>query len=263
MNFHEALLLGLIQGLTEFLPVSSSGHLVVFQKILRFEEPPVFFDILVHFGTLLAIIIFFKKELREILTKTMRAFSSGKIEKAPSVIWFVVIGTFPAMILGLFLNSFTKTIFNSFFIVGIGLIITSILLTLSSIKKTKKPKSLTDFKALWIGFFQALAIFPGLSRSGSTVSAGIFTGLKRREAFNFSFYLAIPAILGALILQTRNLTNLECDLPNGLVGLIAAFFCGLLSLKIFRKVFLKGKILYFAFYCFFLGLVSLFFNFSS
>jgi len=264
MNFHEVLLLGFIQGLTEFLPVSSSAHLVIFQKILGFEEPPVFFDILVHCGTLLAIIIFFKKELRDILIKTVKAILSGKIKRIPLIVWFVIIGTVPAVIFGLVLNKFIEIIFNSLLIVGLGLMITSILLFFTStIENDDKIKPLTNFKALLVGLFQALAILPGVSRSGSTVSVGVLIGLRRKEAFNFSFYLAIPAILGALILQTGNLANLEYDFLSGLTGLLTAFFCGLLSLKLFRIFFLKGRMFYFAAYCCFLSVASLSFYFFS
>jgi len=244
VTLFKAVFLGIVQGLTEFLPVSSSGHLVIGQKLLGFKQPPVFFDVLVHLGTLAAVLFFFWSEFKKInLTK----------------IWLVAGGTIPALIVGLLLNNYTETIFNSLTLVGVCLLVTAVLLF--STRKMKKEKldfsQLKFSQAFIIGCFQALAILPGISRSGSTVVAGLGQGLKRRSAFAFSFYLAVPAMIGALVLQLPQICANSGQLELGLVGMLTAAFSGFLSLKMLEKTVLKGKLFYFAFYCLFLGLIVL------
>lgn len=241
MNSIQAVALGVLQGLTEFLPVSSSGHLVIGQKLFSLSKPPVFFDILVHIGTLLAVLIFFRKQFFKVSAKT---------------VGLIFIGTIPAGLVGLFLDKYTEIIFNSLFSVGISLLITALLLfSTKFIKKSDKNFSqLKWIDALFIGCFQALAIFPGISRSGSTVVPGLWRGLERETSFAFSFYLAVPAILGALVLQIPEIFNNDNQLNMGLIGLITAAVSGFVSLKLFEKIVLKGKLFYFGMYCFILGI---------
>lgn len=244
MIWFQAIILGIIQGLTEFLPVSSSGHLVVGQKLFRISEPPVFFDVLVHLGTLVAILVFFRRQLIKISFKT---------------IWLTFIGTLPAIFIGLFLNKYLKFIFNSLIGVGFAWLVTAAFLFSSRwIKKSVKGLAkLREKNAFIIGCWQALAILPGISRSGSTVIGGLWQGLEKESAFSFSFYLAIPAILGAFILQLPDLPHSSFPIKEGFLGFISAAIFGLLSLGIFKKVVLKGKLFYFGFYCLILGLTVL------
>ena len=178
MTLFEAVFLGLIQGLTEFLPISSSGHLVIGQKLLGFEYPPVLFVILVHCGTLFAIIFYFNKRI----IVFYKSYNNLRL---------IFIGSLPAVLIGLFLNDYLEALFDSLIVVGLCFFITAGLLFLTNfVKKANKDFSkidgITSFK---IGCLQALAILPGVSRSGSTISAGPWHGLKKETAFAFSFYL--------------------------------------------------------------------------
>ncbi|NIM03664.1 undecaprenyl-diphosphatase, partial [bacterium] len=192
MSYSQAIILAIVQGLTEFLPVSSSGHLVIFQKLFNLTEPPVLFDILIHVGTLGAILLYFRKEIVKISKKT---------------IWLIFIGTIPALVVGLLLQGYISLIFDSLKLVGVTLLITAGLLFLSKqfSQLNRRFSHLKWLDALFIGAFQALAILPGISRSGSTIVSGMWRKLDRKTAFQFSFYLAIPAILGALTLQIPDL----------------------------------------------------------
>jgi undecaprenyl-diphosphatase len=260
MKFFIAVILGLVQGLTEFLPISSSGHLVIFQKLLGITEPPVFFDVLVHTGTLFAVIFFFKKELRFLITEFFNYLKNDGQQKFPRKIWLILIGTVPAFVAGLFLQSSLSYIFNSLLVVGLGLITTGLILLIGRLftERKKKIKNLAWQESLFIGLAQAAAIIPGISRSGATVSAGLSAGLEKNSAFEFSFLLSIPAIIGALCFQFIQLTPLNAFAWGaGLIGMVTAFISGIFALKLFKKIFINGKIYYFAVYCFSVGLVLL------
>lgn len=246
MSYSQAIILAIIQGLTEFLPISSSGHLVIFQKLLNLTEPPVLFDILVHVGTLGAILVYFKKTLVKISQKT---------------IWLIIIGTIPAAIVGLSLQNYISQIFNSLKLVGVSLLITAGLLLLSQRFKSLKRRfnSLNWRDAILVGCFQALAITPGISRSGSTIVSGLWRRFDRETAFQFSFYLAIPAILGALILQIPDLIYLPCGYwGQGILGMLVAGIVGYGALRLLEKTLLSAKFWLFGIYCLVLGLAILF-----
>lgn len=246
MTLFEAVFLGLIQGLTEFLPISSSGHLVIGQKLLGFEYPPVLFDILVHCGTLFAIIFYFNKRI----INFYKNFKNLRL---------IFIGSLPVVLIGLFLNDYLEALFDSLFVVGLGLLITAGLLFLTNfVKKPDKDLFQLDWTTSFkIGCLQALAILPGVSRSGSTISAGLWRGLKKETAFAFSFYLGAPAMVGALILQIPDILDNGSQMRIGLVGLITAAISGFFSLKILEKVVLKRKLSYFGVYCLSMGMLVL------
>ncbi|PIS08939.1 hypothetical protein COT75_03690 [Candidatus Beckwithbacteria bacterium CG10_big_fil_rev_8_21_14_0_10_34_10] len=250
MNLVQAVFLGLFQGLTEFLPVSSSGHLVIGQRLFGLLDPPVLFDILVHIGTLISIIIFFNKKI----------FGFYKDKKN----WIlIIVGSIPAALLGFILNSYIEVLFNSLKLVGLALLVTAGLLFLTKRweKRNKdKERPLSSKNAFIIGLFQALAIIPGVSRSGSTISAGLFQGINRKKAFDFSFFLGAPAMLGALCLQLPDMMVKKQEFYFGLIGLVIASIVGFLALKILRQVVLKAQLWYFSFYCFILGLLLLVFS---
>lgn len=253
MTYPQALFLAFIQGFTEFLPISSSGHLVLFQKLFGLK-PPILFDILVHVGTLAAILFFFKDKLIQIIKGILK-----KEKPSLKLTWLIILGSLPAAVLGIALAPYLETIFNSLKLVGLNLIFTGILLSSTPLVKPKTPKPLNSFKALFIGFFQALAIFPGLSRSGATITAGIWQKTSKEGAFEFSFLLAIPAILGALLSQTSKITNSSPEyLIQGVIGLIIAALVGFWSLKILKKTLISKKFWLFGVYCFLLGLVLAF-----
>ena len=241
MSYLQAIILGFVQGLTEFLPISSSGHLVIFQKLFALSEPPVLFDILVHLGTLGAIILYFRKEWLKISKKT---------------IYLIIIGTIPAAIVGLFLQNYITQIFNSLRLVGLALLFTGVLLFFTYRFKSlnRQFDKLNWRDALLIGVFQALAIIPGISRSGATIVSAL--GRKLETAFRFSFYLAVPAILGAFVLQIPDLVYSPCSyLKQGILGMIIAGITGYLTLKILERVLMSARFWFFGFYCLAIGLI--------
>ncbi len=250
MSLSEALFLSFIQELTEFLPVSSSGHLVLLQKILAFKRPPVFFDILVHVGTLTAVLIFFQKKIFKLVKKTL----SGQL----NFLFILIIASIPAAAAGLLIESKIEQIFNSLFLLGISFLINSVILFSTRKENKQKSINLNPQKSLFIGLFQALAILPGISRSGSTITAGLKAGLKKEEAFNFSFLLAIPAILGALLFKIKDLFELNStNGPASLLGFCVAAITGYFSLKILANFVKKGKLFAFAPYTLLLGILSI------
>ena len=207
MTVWQAAILGLVQGLTEFLPVSSSGHLVIFQTAFKLEEAPIVFDTIVHLGTLIAVLVFFRKKLLKLNKKQIS---------------LIAVGTVPAVIAGLIIEPFLEALFTSLVLTAGGLIFTGcILLTTKNL--TQQKQELTIRQAIVIGVFQALAIIPGISRSGSTVCSALHLGIKRESAFFFSFLLAIPAILGAQVLQLKDLNTLSNVLTTvNIVGFTTA-----------------------------------------
>lgn len=244
MTIYQSLILGLIQGLTEFLPVSSSGHLVIAQHLLNISIPPVVFDVLVHLATALAIVVVIFKDLIKITSKQIR---------------FILLASLPAGLVGFFLNSYTETLFSSLPLVGLALLVTSVILFSTKLIQTKKFKVRNLKNTFLIGLAQALAIIPGISRSGSTIVTGLHLGLKPTTAFNFSFLLSLPAIIGAQLLQLDKLALLpSSQLPTLLIGFLTAFISGFFALKLLKKFVLKGNLHYFGYYCLVIGLLTLF-----
>jgi len=242
MTIIQAFSLGLIQGLTEFLPVSSSGHLVITQNLLNLSHPPVVFDILVHLATAFAIIIVIWPSLKKITLKQIK---------------LIILASIPAGILGIILNSHVESLFSSISLVGLALLLTSGIL-FSTRKIKPKNIKLNPKNSLQIGLAQALAIIPGISRSGSTIVTGLHTGLKPVEAFNFSFLLSLPAIFGAQLLQINKLANLPpSQLPILLSGFITAFISGFFALKLLKRFVNGGKLHLFGYYCLILGILTL------
>lgn len=247
MTFFQAIFLGIVQGITEFLPISSSGHLVIFQKLFGFQEAPVVFDTLLHFGTLVALIIFFWNDIKKI-------FQDKKL------IVLLIIGTIPVVIVGFLLQDKIDEIFNSLLLVGISFLITAIILLLTSLVKNQQ-KNLKDISfrdATVVGLFQALSILPGVSRSGSTMSGALFQKIKKEDAFNFSFYLGMIAIFGAAVLQVPSISSFSStEAINGLLGFLFAGIVGFFALKILKKIVVQGKFHYFGIYCAVLGIICI------
>jgi undecaprenyl-diphosphatase len=256
MSLWQTIFLAFIQGITEFLPISSSGHLAFFQNIFHLRTM-IIFDIFVHVGTLFSILFFFRKELNTIINNLFK-----KDKDAWHLFWLLVAGTIPAVIVGLFLNRYIEAIFSSMKLIGVSFLITSFFLLLTFFLKEKKMsfKKINWLDSLIVGFFQAVAILPGVSRSGSTMVGSLARGFKRELAFEFSFFLAIPAILGALILQIPDLGKGEFSLVGpSILGMIIAGVVGYFSLKILKKILLNSRLWFFSFCCFFLGLILIIF----
>lgn len=251
MTLFQAIFLAIVQGITEFLPISSSGHLVLFQKLFGLSSPPVLFDVFLHLGTLMATLVFFRKELW-LLVKEWK----GKKNQ-----WmFLIIGSVPAAFFGFWLNSKTDRIFDSLGLTGIMWIFFGILLI--STRWLTKGKSLqkkaTDIKwtdAIIIGLFQAVALFPGVSRSGSTIIGGMFRNFSRENAFFLSFLLSIPAVLGAVTLKFVDGSVGKVSLGMGMVSIIIAGLVGYFSLKFLEKTLRSDKFYLFGFYSLILGTI--------
>jgi undecaprenyl-diphosphatase len=232
MNSTEAILLGIIQGLTEFLPVSSSGHLVLFQQIFGLKEAELFFDVCVHLGTLVAVIAVFHREIQNIITALLRLLSlAGQKEKIlqqvesdpdSKMALLIIIGSIPTAVLGFMFHSIADKLFSSSFLIGLMLTVTGLLLWITRrAKPGVKGTGIEDFsrtKAFIIGIVQGLAIIPGISRSGSTISIGLLLGIDRETAARYSFLLSIPAIVGAGLLSLKDglsQTDLAIRLSDG------------------------------------------------
>jgi undecaprenyl-diphosphatase len=272
LNTLDALILGAVQGLTEFLPISSSGHLVVAQWLLGFKEPEVFFDVVLHIGTFCAVLIVFRKNVAEILLEFFDICKvlAGKKRLPPgqtlpvflvnSMVGKVVIGTIPAVIVGFFFKDQIEELFASPFIVGINFLITGFILLMTRwapiYPQTYFPLP-TSLHALVIGIAQAIAILPGISRSGSTISIALITGCSRPASGTFSFLLFIPAVLGAAVLQMRHVVHNIIPFVSAVTGFLSAFVVGYIALKVLLKTVLQGSFYKFSFYCFFAGIVTL------
>ena len=275
MNFVEAIILGIIQGLTEFLPVSSSGHLVLMQQFLGLKEAELLFDVCVHLGTLAAVGIVFNREIKDIVTALLRLFATaGKKDRALSAIesdpelkmvLLIVIGTIPTAILGLAFSGIADRLFSSVLIVGLMLMVTGTLLWLT--RWTIKPDRLSGVdclnlkSAFLIGIVQGLAIIPGISRSGSTISIGLLLHIERETAARYSFLLSIPAIVGAGLFGLRNgLSETDLSIKVLLVGTVTAAIVGYIALRALLQVVKKRSLHMFAPYCWLIGLVALVFG---
>jgi len=236
------LLLGIIQGLTEFLPVSSSGHLVILKHWMNLQDEGVVLEVILHFATLLAIIIFFRRKILEYATK----------EK----ISLIIIGTIPIALIGVLFKDEIQSLFSNYFLVTVTLSLTGLILFMS--RNSKENKDNIDLKmAFVIGVAQALALTPGISRSGITVATALLLGIKRKKAFEFSFILAIPALLGALIINIPDICETTIDIHNLVTGGISAFLSGLFALWIFYKIVRNKDLYLFSYYLWFVAAVSL------
>jgi undecaprenyl-diphosphatase len=253
----ESILLGILQGLTEFLPVSSSGHLVIVQSLLPgFDGPAVAFDVLLHAGTLAAVLIYFRHDLIHIAGDCFRPGDGGL--RLP---FLLVVGTIPAAIVGIFFADTIEPLFAAPRFASVGLLVTSLLLYIAwriGTGGNRSFESLTIPAVLIVGILQAVAIIPGISRSGATIAAGVFIGLSGREAARFSFLLSIPAIAGAFLLEFGTLKETDA-IAIYMAGALAAALTGWASIAILMKLLGKGKLLPFAVYCLVVGILSLLF----
>lgn len=266
MTLTEAVILGIVQGLTEPLPISSSAHLVIVPAwIPGFRPPGVAFDVLLHLGTLLAIIFFLRREIGDLMASLMpgetgsdrvhRKHAEKKAVERRMILW-IVIATFLTGVIGILFQDRIESLFESVETTACMLFITGILLFWSDrVKKNERRKddmNLTD--AIVLGLVQAVALIPGISRSGSTIAFGIFRGLERETAAKFSFLLSIPAIGGAVILKSTDLLRLPAgDLPALGGGFLAAAVTGFISLKLLFVIINKTGLAPFAWYCWLVG----------
>jgi undecaprenyl-diphosphatase len=271
MDLIQAIILGAIQGLTEFFPVSSSGHLVIFQQMMGLKEPVLIFDISVHMGTLAAIVIYFFKDIINIIKSLVHSISSllsgqsghftGLESRDINMAWMLVAGSIPTAVIGAGLQMISDVLFSSLLLVGVSLVITGgILLGTRWIRQENvSDTDLTIKQALLIGTVQGLAVIPGISRSGSTIVAGLFLGVNRNLAIRYSFLLSIPAILGALVLQLFTDPSGAGNISLSIIaaGLLTSLIVGYVALSLLVKMVQKGHLYFFAPYCILLGLIVL------
>lgn len=269
MNYLQAIVLGVVQGITEFLPISSSGHLVLVPMFLNWNIPEeqIFpFDVLIQLGTLLAVIIYFRKDLWNILLGVINGVFSKKPFGNPSAVlgWQIVVATIPAVVIGIFLKDIVEQTFKSPLATALFLWGTALLLLLSEQvgKQIKTIQKTTWLDALIIGLFQVLSMFPGISRSGSTIAGGVLRNVKREDAARFSFLMSIPVMFGAGLLSIFDLLNipdLTTFLPVLITGFIVAAVVGYVSIHWLLKFLIRNSLKSFAIYCFLIGLVAIIF----
>lgn len=267
MQLLDAIILGLVQGLTEFLPVSSSGHLVLGGNLLGVPQHGIYFEVFVHFGTLLSVVTFFFKDIVRITGAFFSSLSApGRIAAIYAqnydfrVALLILVGTVPAGLAGLLLNDWIEGIFANPILVCFTLLATGGILLATRFIAASETRQLDLPKALVIGVAQAVAIVPGISRSGSTIATALFFKAPREEAARFSFLLSLPVILGATILKIRELageTATADEIWILVAGTVVAYVSGLLAIKFLLDVVRRGKLDWFAYYCFLVGLVGL------
>lgn len=271
MSLLNALILGIIQGVAEFLPISSSGHLSIAQNLLGLGvegTDDVFFDVLLHLGTLAAVFVAYWSDIKEMVLEFFRTIGDirrGGLPKntppARRLILLIIIGTLP-LFLVLPIQDAVEGLYSNTYFVGAALLVTGgLLFACDRIRKGRKnEKSTTVGDVLIIGVGQAIATCPGISRSGMTISTGCFCGLERRFAVRFAFLLSIPAVLGANILHITDAVSTGIDvtlLPAYLLGVAAAAISGYLSIRLVRMVADKGKFGAFSYYCWAVGILTL------
>jgi undecaprenyl-diphosphatase len=259
----KAIILGLVQGLSEFLPISSSGHLVIFSEILNFHHTGIAFEIFVHFGTLISVLLAFRKELTQMIIAPYLVWI--KKSQDPEIIeflnwdYYIIVATIPAVIIGLTLKDPIENLFSSVLLVFFTLLITATLMWSSQfLKKGNEP--FTYGRTFIVGVAQAFAILPGISRSGSTIFMGMALGMDREKVAKFSFILSIPAILGATVLQLNDLAASppsSTEIINLVAGTIVAFISGYFSIIWLLDVVKKGKLQWFGYCCFIIAVSGL------
>ncbi len=249
------MILGLVQGLTEFLPVSSSGHLVIFRELLGAEAPSdLVFEITVHVATALATIVVFRKQILDLL----QGLFKFKYNQQTDFIAKLVVSMIPVAIVGFFFKDKVEELFSSLLVVGCALMVTALLLFLSDrVKARKEGKEITFGQALVMGLGQAVAVIPGLSRSGTTISAGLLSGASRNKVAEFSFLMVLVPILGEAFLDLvgGDLAASSISIAPLLLGFVAAFFSGLFACKAMIALVKKAGLKWFALYCAIVGLI--------
>lgn len=270
MSIFDAILLGILQGLTEFLPVSSSGHLILVEELLHVSHDyDIAFEVFVHFGTLLSVVLMFWKEIKSIVFSFV-----GGILKPSSIkhlfknddyfrlAVFIIIGCIPAGLVGVLFEHQIEFLFTDPKFVSVMLLITGLILFLTKFAKPKDDSKVGLLSTIIIGIAQAVAIIPGISRSGITISSALFSGVSRQNSAKFSFLLALPVIFGATILKTKELFGSPMNstrLIPLVVGTIVAAVFGYIAIRLVLSILQKRRFSWFAYYCFIVGILGILF----
>jgi len=264
MTILQAILLGIIQGITEFLPVSSSGHLVILPFFLNWNLPEkemFIFNVLVQIGTLVAVIIYFWKDLWAIVIDFFKQLFQGTpfASHEARLGWLLIAASIPAGLAGLFLQDIVEQAFSSPLVAGIALIVTAILMILGEKISLNlgDAHDITLVDAVFMGIMQTLALFPGISRSGSTISGGMMQHLRRDSAARFSFLMAVPIMLAAGGFSTYQMftevSDLNAFLPLMAIGFITAMVVGYIAIRWLLRFLVNHSLIYFSIYCFLIG----------
>lgn len=289
MTYLQSMIMGLVQGLTEFLPVSSSGHLAIFEKLFGMEEPGTAFDVLLHLGTLVAVFVVYFSDIKKLVVEGCKLLADffynivqlikGMIRKEEvhyrrvinsayrKFVLLVLISTIPTGIIGIYIKDTVDIVKSDLLIVGMCLLITACLLVICDMSEEgkKKPKNVSYADALAVGIAQGAATLPGISRSGTTIAICTKLGFDRRFAVKYSFILSIPAILGAAVLELPEFaTEIKAGTSLGpyIAGTIVAALTGYICIKSLLRIVCKKKMKYFAGYCVLAGIVSIILYFA-
>lgn len=268
MTILEAIVLGILQGITEFLPVSSSGHLVLMQRFLGIKESQVFFDVMLHFGTLGAVIIVYHQLIGSLIRTGFSTLFQADFYRHPrltvtntphlKLIWLLLLGSIPTGLIALLFRDTLESIFGKPMVVAGMLVITGLILQLSRFgqKRRQTGTPLQAWHTPLIGIAQGLAIIPGISRSGSTISLSLLLGLSSQTAAQYSFLLSIPAILGAVVLKLKDAEAITIAPTVIVVGALTSFIVGYIALRFLLAMLNRGKFSVFSYYCFALGVIA-------
>ena len=262
IEFKNYTIIGFIQGITEVLPVSSSGHLKIFEYIMGINDDNLAFEVFLHLASLIAVIAFLYKPLIKIIKRSFLYFFKKKKEYffEWKYLIFIIISTIPIVLFTILIKLLGYNT-SPLFIIGISLVFNAImLLILSKIKGQRKKEEMTIQDALVIGLFQCLGVFPGISRSGSCISGAMVRKIEKEEAANYAFMLFVPAVIGAFVLELGNISliftldskMISCYLASFLVSMVATFY----AFKILLNLIKKGKLLYFSIYCLIIGILT-------
>lgn len=255
MELLKAVLLGLVQGFSEFLPISSSGHLVLASEILNFHEEGIAFEVFLHFGTLLSVLVAFRKEIGKMIIAPylvwIKKTTDEEIQEFLRWDWYVILATIPAAVVGLTFKDELEALFSSVLLVVVLLMITGLIMWSSKFMR-EKGTVLTGGNTFLIGLAQAFAILPGISRSGSTIVSGLAMGINRETVAKFSFIMSLPAIAGAFILKFKDLMAVPPaadQILNLVIGTIVSAVSGYIAILWLLDVVKKGKLEWFGYYC--------------
>ncbi|MDP3730610.1 MAG: undecaprenyl-diphosphate phosphatase [Candidatus Omnitrophota bacterium] len=248
MTIIQAIISGIVQGITEFFPISSSGHLVLLHGVFGIKESMVAFDVFLHFGTMLSVIIFFHKDIVNLFRKDTKTLK------------FLIIATVPTFIIAFLMKKTAESFFSAPRSVGLFLIVTGVFLMISSLfaiywKTMKKTRLLNTANSLLVGVAQGISVLPGISRSGSTIGTALILGIDEVDAIRFSFLLSLPVIMGANLLKVREIygTLVSAQVPAFIIGAIAAAVAGILAIKLLFGIFKKNLFFLFGIYCILIG----------
>ncbi|MBC8175032.1 MAG: undecaprenyl-diphosphate phosphatase [Candidatus Marinimicrobia bacterium] len=252
MTFLDSIILGVIQGITEFLPISSSGHLVVAQSMMGISQPGILFEVSVHLGTLLSILVIFFRDVQKLVVTLLE-------KSTQKYVGYLLIGTIPIVVVGMTMKESVEKAFENPHFVGYSFLFTGLVLLATKFAKPSYSK-FSGWKSIIVGFFQAIALLPGVSRSGMTISSGLLLKIHAKEAAKFSFILAIPALIGSGVFMIRDFISLSSSGESTWIlftGFATSFVVGILALKLLLSLLMKGKFHWFGIYCLLMGFLTL------